>query len=128
MQDSFTPFIDSKAFEKQILRIQDNEGNNPIVVNAITEQMKTQVGLNFYERFMNLCAEFQIKTRAISEKTEERISYRIAILKDGREYYSAELADATTDTTPELASKLYDVLAVQIKNDRFIKRASQGKQ
>lgn len=116
MNNPFIPNINKINFENKVLRFQNNEGCNTMVVNTIHAKINTQ---NVYQSFLSICEEYHINYEAF---LIENIC-KICIMINGYESYTLTYEDKNKDISIELASVLYQQLSIQIRNIDFINKA-----
>ncbi|WP_452220114.1 hypothetical protein [Lacinutrix salivirga] len=120
MKQEFTPRIDRKVFKEIIFRIQDNEGNNSNVVNTIAEKIKNTQEIYFFDVFINICNQYNVSYRSYKETEAKNNIYEVIIIVNNRDHLSITYDDINYDVSKDLASKLYDAVGTQIRNEEFI--------
>lgn len=116
MNNSFIPNINKINFENKVIKIQNNEGCNTMVVNTIDAKINTQ---NVYQSFLSICEEYHIYSQAFLIES----ICTIRIITNGYESLVLTYEDKNKDVSIELASVLYQQLSIQIRNRDFINKA-----
>jgi hypothetical protein len=126
MKQQVEPRIERKAFEEVIIRIQENEGNDPIVVNAIAHKIQGAQGARLLDAFIAICNEYHVGYACYKESKANKHHYNLIVKVNGRDCWSVMFDDASHDFSEELAAKLYAELATQIRNEAFVKSVKKG--
>lgn len=122
MTENFTPTINRTLFKESILKIQDNEGNNTLVVTTLSNRLESASELNFFDQFTEICNDYNIVFRFVQQDN----SFKISIFVNGSESRVFEYQDSKKDITVLLANALYEELATQILNRVFIQKVENG--
>lgn len=120
MKKKFIPRIDRKVFKEIIFRIQNNEGNNSNVVNTIAEKIKNTQEIYFFDVFINICNEYNVNYRCYKKIEANNKIYEVIISANNRDHLSITYDDINYDISKDLASKLYNAVGTQIRNEQFI--------
>jgi hypothetical protein len=107
--------INRKNFENRVLEIQNNEGNNVLIVNTIDKKIQHS---NIYKSFLEICKEYNVEFNFFQKENE----FIITIITNGYESQSMSYADKNKDISIDLASILYRELSIQIRNKDFIQK------
>lgn len=121
MKKEFTPTINQKAFKEMVLQIQDNEGNNPLVVQTIAQKMKLTPNAPFLNTFMNVCRSYHIDYQCHETVKADHPYYEVVIYIHGRKSWEVSYDHINHDISKALAKKLYHALGTEIKNEDFLK-------
>lgn len=118
----FHPRIDQQQFKDFILKLQNNEGNNVLVVNTINKELQNADGLHFFEQFIFVCKKYHIEFfgRCVLN------AYEIIVLTNGMESHKFVYHDSEKDITRELSNILYDRLFTQVLNKTFVDEARKN--
>ncbi|UUC45185.1 hypothetical protein [Flavobacterium cerinum] len=122
MTKNFSPNINRTLFKEHLLKIQDNEGNNTLVVTTLSKRLESASQLSFFDQFTEICNDYNIAFRFSQSDT----SYKISILVNGSESQTFTYQDIEKDITVLLANALYEELAIQILNKVFIQNVENG--
>jgi len=122
MQTPFSPEINRTRFKQAILGRWDKEGNFGWPVLEIKELLKQHALPSFYDTFMAACGACNIEVSSFKEDN----GYKVLLLANGREAYSVTYQDKNKDITVDMADKLYELLSVQLLNERFIEAVKKG--
>jgi len=122
MQTPFSPKINRTSFKQAVLSHWDKEGNFGRPVLEIKELLKRHAVPSFYDIFMAACGACNIQVSAFKEDNV----YKVLLLANGREAYAVTYQDKNKDITVDMADKLYELLSVQLLNERFIEAVKKG--
>lgn len=120
MNKEFTPHINQRLFTETIQKIQSSEGNDATVVNVIREHVQKYSKLSFQEGFLRVCNAYKIEFTTSVECSQNHCIYKVTIEVNGRQLSTMTYQNKNQDISAELATNLFDALAVQIKNEAFI--------
>lgn len=119
-RNSFTPRIDPTRFGREILEIQDQEGNSGRVTARVQVRLKTYESMGIYAAFLQICADYHIHFEGVYHAAADQ-PYRLSIFTHNREWFYFDYLNRDRDMSVLLAKKLYEVLFVQIDNEAFVK-------
>lgn len=117
----FFPKIDRTLFREKILHIQENEGNDIEVVSLLKNKLRNGTEQNFFDLFMIICKEYKIDYYSFENTEEKTEKYKVIITFTGYDSHEMNYSDKELDISVALAKTLYNLVAVMIKNDFYLK-------
>lgn len=122
MTEEFIPKINHVLFKQLVLKIQDNEGNNSLVVTTVQKLITASDQTRFFDVFIGICKDYNVTYSFLKQSH----SFKIVLFVNGRESQWYEYQDADTDITTPFTGILYQELATQILNTDFIEKVKKG--
>jgi hypothetical protein len=121
MTKEFIPNINRNVFTNAILQLQENEGNDIAIAKTIESKLNHYKGFSFYDAFMLICNEYKIDCKCYEVNDGNLSSFKIIIRQNVHDIYAMSYQERNKDVTMDLAGTLYNMLAVEIQNEAFIK-------
>lgn len=123
---SFKYPITTRVFENTLYDIMEREGGDWETVTSIKKELGKGRKDSLYERFMALCHKYHITLVPKMSETKAGTLYQLEIHKDGQCWYNATLKEPNEDITEQIATKLYEVVGVSLRNKKFIEATEKA--
>lgn len=123
---SFKYPITTRVFENTLYDIMEREGGDWETVTSIKKELAKGGKGSLFESFMVLCHKHHIVLVPKVSKAKTETQYELEIHKDGRCWYTAALKEPNEDITEQIATKLYEVVGVSLRNKKFIEATEKA--